>query len=181
MVRGFRNVLFGGLFLATLTGPGHIWLRSMPILNLAEEIARYLPGGDTGGNSAARARSCGGAGRGGRVHRRAVWRLRQVKGERSRSFGREPPPERRWRGPGQGRELVSLKRSPRPGSVSFSIWELQPCEADAVDDGNAQRANARRIGSNHPKRRSRCESAWNKAFVASNLHKLRRSVRASPP
>ncbi len=85
MVRGFRNVLFGGegLFLATLTDPGHIWLRSMPILNLAEEIARYLPGGDTGGKSAARARSCGGAGRGGRVHRRAVWRLRQVKGERA--------------------------------------------------------------------------------------------------
>ncbi|MGL4312523.1 MAG: TIGR00266 family protein [Sphingomonas sp.] len=46
MLRGFRNVLFGGegLFLATLTGPGKIWLQSMPILNLAEEIARHLPG-----------------------------------------------------------------------------------------------------------------------------------------
>jgi uncharacterized protein (TIGR00266 family) len=46
MLRGFRNVLFGGegLFLATLTGPGRIWLQSMPILNLAEEIGRYLPG-----------------------------------------------------------------------------------------------------------------------------------------
>ena len=45
LVRGFRNVLFGGegLFLATLTGPGRIWLQSMPILNLAEEIARHLP------------------------------------------------------------------------------------------------------------------------------------------
>ncbi len=45
MMRGFRNVLFGGdgLFLATLTGPGKIWLQSMPILNLAEEIARHLP------------------------------------------------------------------------------------------------------------------------------------------
>ncbi len=53
MVRGFRNVLFGGEGLATLTGPGHIWLQSMPILNLAEEIARYLPGGDTGAKSAA--------------------------------------------------------------------------------------------------------------------------------
>ncbi len=55
MVRGFRNVLFGGegLFLATLTGPGHIWLQSMPILHLAEEVARYLPGGDTGAGSAA--------------------------------------------------------------------------------------------------------------------------------
>jgi uncharacterized protein (TIGR00266 family) len=45
MVRGFRNILFGGegLFLATLTGPGRIWLQSMPILNLAEEVARHLP------------------------------------------------------------------------------------------------------------------------------------------
>src|SRR5450631_4226410 len=54
MVSGFRNVLFGGegLFLAGPTGPGHIWLQSMPILNLAEEIGRYLPrGGDTGANS----------------------------------------------------------------------------------------------------------------------------------
>ncbi len=46
LIRGFRNVLFGGegLFLATLTGPGHVWLQSMPIMNLAEEIGRYLPG-----------------------------------------------------------------------------------------------------------------------------------------
>lgn len=44
-VRGFRNILFGGegLFLATLTGPGRVWLQSMPIMNLAEAIARYLP------------------------------------------------------------------------------------------------------------------------------------------
>jgi len=48
MMRGFRNVLFGGegLFLATLEGPGKIWLQSMPIMNLAEEIGRYLPLGD---------------------------------------------------------------------------------------------------------------------------------------
>lgn len=53
MVRGFRNVLFGGegLFLATLTGPGKIWLQSMPILNLAEEIARYMPGDERGRGS----------------------------------------------------------------------------------------------------------------------------------
>lgn len=53
MVRGFRNVLFGGegLFLATLTGPGKIWLQSMPILNLAEEIARHLPGNEERGGS----------------------------------------------------------------------------------------------------------------------------------
>ena len=53
MMRGFRNILFGGegLFLATLTGPGKIWLQSMPIINLAEEIARYLPSNDGGGRS----------------------------------------------------------------------------------------------------------------------------------
>ena len=46
IVPGFRNILFGGegLFLACLTGPGEVWLQSMPIMNLAEEIARYLPG-----------------------------------------------------------------------------------------------------------------------------------------
>ncbi len=44
-VKGFRNIVFGGegLFLATLTGPGHVALQSMPIMNLAEEIGRYLP------------------------------------------------------------------------------------------------------------------------------------------
>src|ERR1700677_1821368 len=48
MVPGFRNILFGGegLFLATLTGPGTVHLQSMPIMNLAEEIARYLPGSE---------------------------------------------------------------------------------------------------------------------------------------
>lgn len=51
VVPGFRNILFGGegLFLASLTGPGTVHLQSMPILNLAEEIARYLPGGEGGG------------------------------------------------------------------------------------------------------------------------------------
>ena len=56
MVPGFRNILFGGegLFLATLTGPGKVWLQSMPIMNLAEEIGRYLPqSGDRSGSSSA--------------------------------------------------------------------------------------------------------------------------------
>lgn len=45
MVRGFRNILFGGegLFLATVTGPGRVWLQSMPIMNLAEEIGKFMP------------------------------------------------------------------------------------------------------------------------------------------
>ena len=53
MVRGFRNILFGGegLFLATLSGPGKIWLQSMPILNLAEEIARHMPSGEGRGSN----------------------------------------------------------------------------------------------------------------------------------
>jgi uncharacterized protein (TIGR00266 family) len=54
MVPGFRNIIFGGegLFLATLTGPGKVWLQSMPIMNLAEEIGRYLPqSGDRSGAS----------------------------------------------------------------------------------------------------------------------------------
>jgi uncharacterized protein (TIGR00266 family) len=53
MVRGFRNALFGGegLFLATLTGPGRIWLQSMPIMNLAEEIFRHMPASEGGADS----------------------------------------------------------------------------------------------------------------------------------
>ncbi len=58
MVPGFRNILFGGegLFLASLTGPGEVHLQSMPIMNLAEEIAHYLPGSEGrggGGNAGA--------------------------------------------------------------------------------------------------------------------------------
>ena len=45
MVKGLSNVLFGGegLFLATLTGPGRIWLESLPLSNLAAKLAKYLP------------------------------------------------------------------------------------------------------------------------------------------
>jgi uncharacterized protein (AIM24 family) len=54
MIRGFRNMLFGGegLFLATLRGPGRVWLQTMPGMNLAKKIAQYLPrtGGGQGGS-----------------------------------------------------------------------------------------------------------------------------------
>jgi uncharacterized protein (TIGR00266 family) len=42
---GIQNALFGGdgLFLATLTGPGRIWLQSMTLPHLAHAIAQYLP------------------------------------------------------------------------------------------------------------------------------------------
>jgi uncharacterized protein (AIM24 family) len=45
MVKGLKNILFAGegLFLATLTGPGRVWLQTMPISNLAHKIARYIP------------------------------------------------------------------------------------------------------------------------------------------
>jgi uncharacterized protein (AIM24 family) len=45
MVRGFKNILFGGegLFLATLRGPGRVWLQTMPAMNLAKKLAQYLP------------------------------------------------------------------------------------------------------------------------------------------
>jgi uncharacterized protein (AIM24 family) len=45
VMRGFKNVLFGGdgLFLANLRGPGKVLLQSMPIVNLAEEIFRHMP------------------------------------------------------------------------------------------------------------------------------------------
>jgi uncharacterized protein (TIGR00266 family) len=53
MLRGIKNVLFGGdgLFLAALTGPGHVWLQSLPLPNLAHALAPYL-GGHSGANAA---------------------------------------------------------------------------------------------------------------------------------
>ena len=55
MMRGFKNILFGGegLFLATLRGPGRVWLQTMPIVNIAKKIAEYLPrnSGSGGGSS----------------------------------------------------------------------------------------------------------------------------------
>jgi uncharacterized protein (AIM24 family) len=52
-VPGIKNVIFGGdgLFLANLTGPGKIWLQSLPLSNLAHALQHYLPSGD-GGNIA---------------------------------------------------------------------------------------------------------------------------------
>jgi uncharacterized protein (TIGR00266 family) len=44
-VKGLKNVLFSGegLFLATLTGPGEIWLQSLPLSNLAMKLSKYMP------------------------------------------------------------------------------------------------------------------------------------------
>jgi len=45
MMPGIKNKLFGGegLFLATLTGPGRVWLQTLPIANLAHALEPYLP------------------------------------------------------------------------------------------------------------------------------------------
>ena len=44
-VKGLKNVLFAGegLFLATLKGPGKVWLQTLPLSNLAMKLSRYMP------------------------------------------------------------------------------------------------------------------------------------------
>lgn len=44
-VPGMKNKVFGGegLFNTVVSGPGHIWLQTMPISNVAGEIARFIP------------------------------------------------------------------------------------------------------------------------------------------
>jgi len=45
MIKGVANVLLGGegLFLATLKGPGRIWLHSMTVSKMAHRLIEYLP------------------------------------------------------------------------------------------------------------------------------------------
>lgn len=45
MVKGFKNVLFGGegLFLSTLTGPGKVWLQTMTMPGFAKQIIPFIP------------------------------------------------------------------------------------------------------------------------------------------
>ncbi len=55
MIKGFRNLLLGGegLFIATLRGPGKVYLQTMPLDKLARKIVQYMPktggGGQSGG------------------------------------------------------------------------------------------------------------------------------------
>jgi uncharacterized protein (TIGR00266 family) len=44
-VKGIKNIFLSGegLFVASLEGPGKIWLQSMPLSNLAKKIYPYLP------------------------------------------------------------------------------------------------------------------------------------------
>ncbi len=45
MVKGFRNILLGGegMFLASVKGPGKVWLQTMPISKLAAKVAQFFP------------------------------------------------------------------------------------------------------------------------------------------
>jgi uncharacterized protein (TIGR00266 family) len=45
MVKGFKNILFGGegLFLTTLVGPGKVWLQTMTMPGFAKSLIPYLP------------------------------------------------------------------------------------------------------------------------------------------
>ena len=44
-VSGLKNALFGGegLFNTVITGPGHIWVQTMPISQMASSLVPYLP------------------------------------------------------------------------------------------------------------------------------------------
>ena len=47
-VPGMKNILLGGegLFNTVLTGPGRVWLQTMPIMNVAAAVAPYIPTGN---------------------------------------------------------------------------------------------------------------------------------------
>jgi uncharacterized protein (TIGR00266 family) len=44
-IPGISNMIFGGdgIFLAALTGPGRVWLQSLPISKLAHALLEYMP------------------------------------------------------------------------------------------------------------------------------------------
>jgi len=44
-IPGIKNLIFGGdgIFLASLTGPGRVWLQTLPIAKLAHELMEYMP------------------------------------------------------------------------------------------------------------------------------------------
>ncbi len=45
-VAGLKNMFFGGegFFNTVITGPGHVWLQTMPVSQMAGTLAPYLPG-----------------------------------------------------------------------------------------------------------------------------------------
>ncbi|HYU34698.1 MAG TPA: TIGR00266 family protein, partial [Thermoanaerobaculia bacterium] len=63
MVKGVKSIIFGGegLFYATLTGPGRIWLQSLPFSRLAKKVIASVPR-PTGGHSVGEGSVLGGLG-----------------------------------------------------------------------------------------------------------------------
>jgi uncharacterized protein (AIM24 family) len=61
-VGGFKNTVFGGegLMLATVTGPGPVWLQSLPFSRLAGRVADARPG--AGGSNKGEGSLLGGLG-----------------------------------------------------------------------------------------------------------------------
>lgn len=56
VMKGFKNIIFGGegIFLASLKGPGKVWLQTLPAGRLAARLRHYLPtagGSHESGNS----------------------------------------------------------------------------------------------------------------------------------
>ena len=49
-VHGLKNKLLGGegFFNTRLTGPGRVWLQTMPLSSVAASIAQYIPSGNNG-------------------------------------------------------------------------------------------------------------------------------------
>jgi len=62
MVKGIKNAIFGGegLFLATLRGPGTVWIQSLPFSRMADRIVSSAP--KMGGNSRGEGSILGGIG-----------------------------------------------------------------------------------------------------------------------
>jgi uncharacterized protein (TIGR00266 family) len=50
MIKGMTNILLGGegLYLATLKGPGRIWLHSMTVSKMAHRLVEYMPAKSSG-------------------------------------------------------------------------------------------------------------------------------------
>lgn len=51
-IKGIKNAFFGGesFFNTVVTGPGKVYIQSMPIAKLAEAVTPYLPLGNSGGD-----------------------------------------------------------------------------------------------------------------------------------
>lgn len=50
-VKGVKNMFLGGegFFHTRISGPGKVYIQSMPVINTASRLARYLPGESSGG------------------------------------------------------------------------------------------------------------------------------------